>query len=70
MGVYAQTNFTIVCKNKETAKKVHKKLSETKEDEHGNTFGTNLELVKDTIYGMVIILQTKIIIVNKNINKL
>jgi len=43
MGVYAQTNYTIECKNEKSAKEVLKKLKSIKPDEHGNTVGTDLE---------------------------
>lgn len=51
MGIYAQTGFTIICKNKKSAKEVYQKLSESIIDENGNTFGTKLELCNTEVFG-------------------
>lgn len=53
MGVYAQTNFTIVCKNNKVAKEVLKKLKalNKKGDKEGNTFGIDLEAEKSQVFG-------------------
>lgn len=53
MGVYAETDFTIICKNKIVAEKVLKTLKALtkKGDEHGNTFGTHLKRYDNQVEG-------------------
>ena len=53
MGVYAQTNFEIECKNNKSAKAVLKKLKEMnkKGDEYGNSFGMDLEVDFSSVLG-------------------
>lgn len=51
MGVYAQTDFSIKCKNAKSAQAVIKRLRAMKEDENGNTFGKSLKREKEMVYG-------------------
>jgi len=53
MGVYAETNFTIECESENVAKNVLKVLQKkTKDsDENENTFGTNLSIDNNIVYG-------------------
>lgn len=51
MGVYAQTNFTIECKDETSAKEALKVLKTLETDEHGNTFGNNLKRYENVIEG-------------------
>ena len=51
MGVYAQTNFVIYCKNAQSAKKVLEALKAMGEDDNGNTFGTELKVSGKIVYG-------------------
>jgi hypothetical protein len=48
MGVYAQTNYYVICKNKKIAKQVAKTIKAMKEDEHGNTYNEHPIEVYDT----------------------
>jgi hypothetical protein len=53
MGVYAQTDFSIECKNNKVAKQVVKMLkNKNKEiDENGNTYGQKIKLRGKMVYG-------------------
>lgn len=54
MGVYAQTNYEISCKNNKTAKKVKEIIENlTKNDKDFNNFGSNLEIDGDMIYAFM-----------------
>jgi len=53
MGVYAQTNYEIECKDKKTAKAVLKKLKSVKPDKEGNHVGTKLEVCGQAVYGFL-----------------
>ena len=51
MGVYAQTDFTITCEDKDVAEKVLNTLKMLKEDKNGNTFGKKLQRIDEYVYG-------------------
>ena len=53
MGVYAQTSFEITCKTNKVAKEVAEKLKALtkKSDENHNTFGREIEVDGDMVYG-------------------
>lgn len=53
MGIYAQTHFTIECKNKKSAEEVAKKLRSMKVDKHGNIFGEDISAGNDGVDGFV-----------------
>lgn len=51
MGVYAQTNITIECKDAKTAKKLEQFLQTLKQDENSNEFMQDIERDKNYITG-------------------
>jgi hypothetical protein len=53
MGVYAETYFTVVCKDNKVAKEVAKilKAKSKKSDEHGNSFGHNIKVYDNQVEG-------------------
>lgn len=53
MGIYAQTNFAINCKDNKTAKEVKKVIKALKEDEHGNTYGQDIEIYGTQVEGFM-----------------
>lgn len=53
MGVYAQTTFYVMCKSPKVAQKVMDALLDMKQDEHGNEYATNLEVVSKQVEGFL-----------------
>jgi len=53
MGIFAQTDFTVICENKTVAKKVLKILEDltTKSDTNGNTFGLSMKVYDNQVEG-------------------
>ncbi len=53
MGVYAETYFTVICKNKKVATQVAKVLNALtkKGDQNGNTFGREIKVYDNQVEG-------------------
>jgi hypothetical protein len=53
MGVYAQTEFYVMCESQKIAQKVFDKLLAMKQDKHGNDYAEKLEVVGKQVEGFL-----------------